>query len=349
MPQINSTNPATHDAHGETHHPTLYLPTGDVVLSATTARKARLFFRIHIFMLARQSPVFQDMFTFVGQNDLYEDTPHIHMEDNARDLEGLLQVLYDPTVLPYKHHDPNTPVRVLGVLKLATKYQFDTLRERIVNHFQADWPRTLYEWDASEALVEVMDGQVEAGGPYLDDMMPEPGAAIQLARQCDIPQILPAAFYHLSRLSMKQDWDECRNGGEASVYLVSSERTARWYLLSREDFRCLLAGREALHQFVLESPQLRIIEPSQHCLFPANCRHRRVDVWKMLEVDYLKGTDPLGTLRKYCASKYSDKGFKELCAECYQDIRAQLREVRVKLWNRLPEFFSLSEVHNLHS
>lgn len=40
---------------------------------------------------------------------------------------------------------------------------------------------------------------------YVDDHFPEPTSAIRLARVCDIPDILPAAFDHLSRLSIHND------------------------------------------------------------------------------------------------------------------------------------------------
>ncbi|KAG2074155.1 hypothetical protein BDR04DRAFT_1093328 [Suillus decipiens] len=35
------------------------------------------------------------------------------------------------------------------------------------------------------------------------DTLPDPTSAIQLARQCQVPTLLPAAFYHLSRFSVR--------------------------------------------------------------------------------------------------------------------------------------------------
>jgi hypothetical protein len=49
----------------------------------------------------------------------------------------------------------------------------------------------------------------EDGSPSLaknvDDYLPEPALAIRLACNCDIPSILPVAFYHLSCISVYYD------------------------------------------------------------------------------------------------------------------------------------------------
>lgn len=53
-------------------------------------------------------------------------------------------------VLPFKQYNPDTPFQVIGPLVLATKYQMEALRLRIVTQLQHDWPSTLDGWDISE-------------------------------------------------------------------------------------------------------------------------------------------------------------------------------------------------------
>ena len=48
----------------------------------------------------------------------------------------------------YKRYNPNTPVVVHGALKLSIKYGCDTLRARLVENLEADWPQTLAQGDA---------------------------------------------------------------------------------------------------------------------------------------------------------------------------------------------------------
>ena len=90
----------------------------------------------------------------------------------------------------------------------------DSFRSRIVRHFEADWPRTLAEWDRLEAEIDYMmeehqddkneDYYGRVDGLFLDQRLPEPAAAIRLALEFGIPSILPAAFYTLAQTT--PDW-----------------------------------------------------------------------------------------------------------------------------------------------
>lgn len=105
---------------------------------------------------------------------------------------------------------------LLGTLRLATKYQVDALRSRIVRHFEADWPRTLAEWDRLESEIDSMmeehqdeknlEDFNQVDGLFLDERLPEPAAAIRLAIEFGIPSILPAAFYTLARTTPDWHW-----------------------------------------------------------------------------------------------------------------------------------------------
>jgi hypothetical protein len=131
----------------------------------------------------------------------------------------------------------------------------DHLQDRIVRHVEADWPQSLWQWDMLEAEILVMEEtwcNEYKNGP-IDDYLPEPTSAIRLARECDIPSILPATFYHLSHLSIEDSW--C-NAHTSSINPVEPEvphwhsfygnRTADWTILSAQDYICLLQGKAKL-------------------------------------------------------------------------------------------------------
>ncbi|KAG2742825.1 hypothetical protein P692DRAFT_20749427 [Suillus brevipes Sb2] len=86
----------------------------------------------------------------------------------------------------------------------------------------------------------------------IDDFLPEPAAAIWLARVCNILSILPAAFYHLSHLSIEDN--QC-NSLTSSIHLEPEvpyqhsfygNCTMDWTILSSQDYMCLLQGKAKL-------------------------------------------------------------------------------------------------------
>jgi hypothetical protein len=85
---------------------------------------------------------------------------------------------------------PNTPQRLRGPLRLSTKYQVDDVRQHIVSILEAEWPTTLQGWDK---LGDERENQGTTNSTcYLRIIV-----SIRLARECDIPSILPMAFYYL--------------------------------------------------------------------------------------------------------------------------------------------------------
>ncbi len=94
-------------------HSRLWLPDGNIVLAGKPSPNfdnsndeypagtlVQVLFCVHKSTLARQSQVFKDMLdiTSEGANagDLYDGLPLVALEDSASDLNGILQVLYDP-------------------------------------------------------------------------------------------------------------------------------------------------------------------------------------------------------------------------------------------------------------
>lgn len=234
------------------------------------------------------------------------------------------------------------------VLALAKKYGIEHLRQRIVAHFEADWPQSLWQWDRLEAEIRAMvetwheEHWCAANLKYVDDHLPEPASAIRLARDCDIPNILPAAFYHLSRLSIHNDRLSARvaqHEGKADLFglegLLDGQRTADWNILSSADYICLLKGRARLSTFSRELFGAVSISSRQHsesvdpCCLPQQLA--------LIRNACDRSPDILETLRRY--SEWGHVREKEVCSMCCAYVRKELRGFRRAIWNKLPEFF----------
>lgn len=81
------------------HHPSFYLPHGDLVLVPLTSenRPSKLF-RVHRGILSYNSPVFSGMLTLPGSplaTEIYDGVPLVRMSDDEEDVVILLKALYD--------------------------------------------------------------------------------------------------------------------------------------------------------------------------------------------------------------------------------------------------------------
>lgn len=125
-------------------------------------------------------------------------------------------------------------------MKIATKYEVESVRERVIALMHDSWPQTFEGWLRGQFELSVIlnehyaaaDGLVDGKTAY--ERVPEPCAAIRFAQDYDLLSILPAAFYRLAGISSQSHWE--------SPYC---ER-ARWDLLSASDLRRLVRLRENL-------------------------------------------------------------------------------------------------------
>lgn len=81
---------------------------------------------------------------------------------------------------------------VSPVLSLSTKYKFERLRACAVQRLEEDWPTTLHAWIKHPS--EPRDCYDETTDKIRARMAP---SIVRLARQHDIPSILPAAYYSI--------------------------------------------------------------------------------------------------------------------------------------------------------
>ncbi|KDQ50636.1 hypothetical protein JAAARDRAFT_74091 [Jaapia argillacea MUCL 33604] len=242
------------------------------------------------------------------------------------------------STLPFERFHPDTPSRIGGVLKLATKDQIEHLRSQIVKHIGTDWPSTPSHWDVLEDHIESTKRRNRTDSIF-DTRPPEPAAAIRLARGCNIPGILPAAFYHLSRIHPEMDWGECR-GVTVPLELLSNlrkgERSARWDLLDKRDLMLLLHGIRNIQWsevIIYESMETFTAECTNakgcHTIIKSFCRRRDK-----------QDRDPLAYLRdRFTSSRLiADK----LCDKCATTISTCVQRNRQTFWEELPNLFRLS-------
>lgn len=358
-------------------HPVLYLATGDLVLSVDTSNSKTLFC-VHKGVLSHHSVVFADMFalpSIVDVNDTYDGRPLVHLHDNCDEVEAFLNCLYNfgyvvehplhslyqllyrhCSRVPLKRLDPDTPLLVQGILKLSAKYQVDSIKAQIVQRLEDDWPTSALAWlrlcnDERLFNEDHMRYETLKIGEYAEDKFPEPASAIRLARDFDIPSILPAAYLKLLFADPTLDWDAIRNKEDTSHSRLS--RSARWSLLDATDLRRLAQGRARLvtclpqvhRAFMIRNevcrgadgdddgaPDCHTLVVRQHNAFAAA---RYSSFWT--GVQEAEKPDPIQTLQglRDAAEEW------KLCTSCTELFRSKVAFEIKKLWDDLPRIFSL--------
>ncbi|KAH9948101.1 hypothetical protein B0H21DRAFT_735373 [Amylocystis lapponica] len=330
------------------HHNTLYFPDGDIVLSALVDPvqeegiliHPRQMFRVHRFILRRNSLFFSDMLSLpapeaLDANEMYDGVPLVPMQDSATDLASLLNAL------PFKHKDPNTPFLIRGILRLAVKYDMNPLRARILEHWAADWPRTLADWDHFESDIALMkarydnarDGKLD--GLFFDDHFPEPALAIRVAQDFGCTDILPAAYYRVACVSVKHDWTRAR-AAEAPLTvtspLVRGEFTARWELLDHADLVRVLAAREFLSSTFFHLADALKTDPE--CDNVA-CENVQAHLREAVVPRYQARSDVLGAINACLKLAYKAEEFGSgyiMCQACKGEQDDQLNYWKGIIW-----------------
>ncbi|KAL4066074.1 hypothetical protein J3A83DRAFT_4262587 [Scleroderma citrinum] len=219
------------------------VPLFEIVLRAEST-----LFRVHKSLLARHSGFFHDLFTLpqlvakepsppcatsttpsVELSGNVEDCPVLTLYDSAEDVANLLTALVDGP--NFGKNDPSDFRVVSGILRLATKYLVDSLRDKALSHLALAWPNTLKGWDAREDIARAEE--LEAGSSAIRTY-PSPIAVINLAREVNAPALLPSAFYDLSRYHFAQIFD-----------YDSFDESAWRCPLSPADMQRLALGKEA--------------------------------------------------------------------------------------------------------
>ncbi|KAJ7093486.1 hypothetical protein C8R44DRAFT_645896 [Mycena epipterygia] len=151
-------------------------------------------FRVSKSVLCARSSVFQDMVAFPKPDgaagaEFLEGGPVVRLHDCAADVEVFLRAIFDSSYFM----PPPEPVDihvVLGILRLAHKYDIQYLYRRALHHLGTEYPTSLANLDKD---LDVLNGSVT--GLYIDKTVPLGLTVIQAVAQVGALWLLPSAYY----------------------------------------------------------------------------------------------------------------------------------------------------------
>lgn len=239
------------------------------------------------------------------------------------------------------------PLVVAPPLRIAVKYDMESLRKRLVSVVADEWPLTLEAWDLwQENILKTWPRPGSRNTTFctFNEWAPEPASAIMFARAFGCAEILPAAFYLLSTIKDPKPWDT------PGMEEVRTHR-ARWHLLDATAWQTLYRGRVALDEYcVHRARHIPALWKSRQrhaprCEKPAD--NSCWNAWEMVLTSVFESEwwssatlDPLNEMLK----RAGEKGVsivKELCEPCRNALRGQIVREREALWRELPSKFGL--------
>ena len=232
-----------------------------------------------------------------------------------------------------------------GVMRLASKYEIEPIRSLIVKHVEADWPHSLEEWDAqqaerssaAEAYLASKDKKFK--GHYIDDVYPEPVAAIRFALEFDIPSILPSAWYQLATTDAKVhlDYDAVHRHPTMRTFSHPCSKKARWQLLSESAtlMTTTMFGKAKMEEYMKVAEHI-IRNSSLACENSHRCEQAGLKKAREFLSMYGTPADPLYGIQQVLSGGLWDT---DMCAECIVYKENQLRKARRTIWEALPVDF----------
>ncbi|KAF9048919.1 hypothetical protein BJ165DRAFT_1343369 [Panaeolus papilionaceus] len=283
-----------------TKHPEFYFQDGSVVLIVE-----KVAFRVHQSVLSRHSEVFKGMWDMPQppEAESYDGCPAVVLLDSVRDFEDVMKVLYDSFYFDKLKPDSglsNLITFISGILRISTKYNMAQLRNKCINIIQEKFPSTLAGCDA------VLSKHTQ----YIPS---EIVRIIPLARETNVPKVLPWAFYLCCHIEVEE-------------LMVNTA-------LSWSDKALCLAGKEHLWKVQKTISHSFLFEFKQVPGCPSGCARVVPQIsWQDCE-----------TLRKspHPLEEYPDWNSTRVCPKCRDHIKAQHRDGREKVWQMLPGFFGL--------
>ena len=244
----------------------------------------------------------------------------------------------------------------------------DHLRRRCLLRLYADWPVTLCGWDSRESIAFSDDGRYNPRDAY-----PHPLLIISLAAELGINNILPTAYYDLSRYAPRRIVLGAskpppmlfppKPSAEPQDTSVDSEpETVK---LDYDDLRIVFHGRESAQRHLAAFIDRELVSRpiSQGCSNKHNddgrvCRESFYYVMLNLlraigGISHGRDADPLYSLSQTTGmlsrTDFSD-GEKQcglkICAACKSDLTSSVRAERRDVWKKIPEWFGLVRTEN---
>ncbi|GJE88202.1 BTB/POZ domain-containing protein [Phanerochaete sordida] len=305
-------------------------------------------FRCHSSVLAARSPVFADMFQLPNAaGDRFEGAECVDLPDDAEDVRGLLRYLYgsiDMQPLIILRHADTLKV-ISGPLRLAAKYDMESVTRELVPVLERDWPLTYDAWVHAEKGVRLLHSDVPPGEQNHQD----PAAAVRLAMDLRLRAVLPAAFYGLSGLATRRP-----------LRARAHERWADGALLTPADVARLTIGRERVARY-LQDTLFRSAEDEIHEIAEEvyhsrererdDCAVNLAKWWARAHptAAHMYSIGPLAALKELRDELESevpdhDETFEHVCRACRRAFSGELEDEARTFWDKLPELFDLESL-----
>ncbi|CAL1715654.1 unnamed protein product [Somion occarium] len=334
----------------------MWFADGNIVLICNNVA-----FKVHQGQLERHSQIFEDLFTVPQPDDeeLLEGCPWVELHDTPSDVLYLLRALYDG--LYFEQPSSNDFPIIAAVLRLSSKYMIDHLRRRCLLRLRSDWPVTLEAWDTRERIATEDSGRYNPRDAY-----PHPLLVINLALELDIIDILPTAYYDLSRYGPRRIvsgtplpppllFAPC-----TSPEPVDTPMDPEFLKLNYEELRVVFLGRESAqrHLAAFIERELASRPISKGCLNKHNdagrvCRESfyyiMLNVLRAVGgISHGRDADPLYSFAQavdmLTRTDFSDGeklcGLK-ICALCKNELATSVECERKDVWNEIPRWFGI--------
>ena len=254
---------------------------------------------------------------------------------------------------------------VAGVLRLSTKYMIEHLRQRVLLRLTADWPSTLEKWDAREKIATDKEGRYSPR-----DVYPHPLLIISLAVELGIHEVLPAAYFDLSRYGPRRI--VAGTGLPQPLLLTmanqsgtpkndSKQDQGEVIVPSHDELSVILRGREIGQRnvalFIENELVSRPISPrcfNKHNDSGRVCRESTYYVMLNIlraigGISHGRDADPLYTLTQVVEmmsrTDFTD-GVKQcglkMCAPCKADVTECVNAARKDVWEQIPLWFDMT-------
>ncbi|KAJ6500864.1 hypothetical protein C8R45DRAFT_863701 [Mycena sanguinolenta] len=314
----------------------LWFDDGNLIIQAGNSQ-----YRVYRGILAKHSPIFQDVFSFPQPPDseLVDGCPVVRLTDAEEEVTSFLNAIFNPTF--FRPFPSSTEFSIIvGCLRLSHKYEVDYLRRRALIHLSSVYRTKLSEVDTM-GLLELED--------YSDDSEPLPSpseiyswsfyacpkarvsiSAIRLAREIDAPWILPYAFYNLTTCYYHYSR---RLDGDPPLHDIPLN------LLSAQDQQSFASG----HCKQLVSSVVDILRFLYHplnidgCTSPHECVAERLRTMERNR----KNLQTNAALPLEVWELDDWKSLENLCPACFLALRKTHADARQAFWDGLPEMYDL--------
>ncbi|KAJ7065743.1 hypothetical protein C8F01DRAFT_1053814 [Mycena amicta] len=263
-------------------------------------------FRVYRGMLATQSPVWKANLEIIPETD--GETPVLTLDDAGEDLEHVLKTIFHPWTR--RDTEPLSFTVISAYARLGRKYQIPALFDDAVRRLSEAFPSTLDRLLNSQVL-----SAISPTDPHTLVIQKEIVIeTIILARELDVPVLLPSAFWVVS--------------GTQTLDLLANPRAA---LLSEQDKAAILRAPQPRGQAYAKHLYSWLEIPGEGCEKEEECMRAkmqiRLNIWL-----------PDGLTRRLC---WSDELKEGLCESCGKIGKTAHERGARQLWLDMPSIFGL--------